>query len=267
MIKTASEAEIARLVINRPWEHGPFDIIGDVHGCYDELIELLMRLGYQEDGGVYRHAAGRRVVFLGDLVNRGPNSVGVVQLVGRMVEANTALNVRGNHCHYVLGYFRHYAGPEYNRRRGWVEALEPTARAEFGELLEKVVGSSPPYLILDEGRLVACHAGIERDMIGQLTEPIFNFCLYGELTNKLNEQGFPKRRDWAATYNGAAFIAYGHTPTMTEQPEIRFNTVNLDQGCCFGGYLSALRYPEMETVSVKAVQNYSQVIIGKLLLN
>ncbi|MFK5004614.1 metallophosphoesterase, partial [Klebsiella pneumoniae] len=66
---------------DRRGDHGPFDIIGDVHGCLDELTALLARLGYEPagPGGVPVHPAGRRAVFVGDLVDRGPDSPGVLR--------------------------------------------------------------------------------------------------------------------------------------------------------------------------------------------
>ena len=249
--------EIARLVTHRPAELGPFDIIGDIHACYDELVELLDKLGYHNDDVVYRHPEGRRVVFLGDLFNRGPDNVGVLRLVAAMVDNGQALYVRGNHCQYIYGYFQHYAGREYQRARNWIDDLTKWEHFEIGDLVRRLVREAPPFMVLDEGRLVATHAGIEEHMIGPLTPDTFGFCLFGENLDEVNEFGFPKRRDWAATYHGDAFIAYGHTPTMAV-PEIRFNTVNLDGGCCFGGWMSAMRYPEREFVVVQAKQNYAE---------
>lgn len=260
-IDTEEDIEkIEHLIVDRSSERGPFDIIGDVHGCFDELCELLAKLGYFEQAGMYRHRLGRRVIFLGDLVNRGPNSVSVVRLAASMLEAGTALYVRGNHCQYVYGFFKKYSGPDYNRPRKWLEELGPVELTEFSALFCELVSQAPPYLMLDEGKLVVSHAGIEADMIGQLSRRIFDFCLYGEYTGELHPtKGYPLRRDWAATYQGEAFIAYGHTPTAEVVPEIRYNSVNLDQGCVFGGCLSAMRYPEMEFVQVKAARAYQKL--------
>ncbi|OJV99808.1 MAG: hypothetical protein BGO39_12445 [Chloroflexi bacterium 54-19] len=245
--------------MNRSTETGPFDLIGDIHGCAAELRLLLEKLGYREKDGFYSHPAGRRVVFLGDLVNRGPASIEVVRLAARMVENGTALSVRGNHCQYVYGFFKKYQGNEYTRARPWLEGLSPADFTEFSELYLKLMEPTPPYLILDGGRLVAAHAGIEAEMPGNQSRSIFEFCLYGETTSDLDPvTGYPKRRDWAATYRGKPFIAYGHTPTRNLTPEIRNNTVNLDQGCVYGGRLSALRYPEIEFVQVDAAQSYAK---------
>lgn len=218
---------------------------------------LLAKLGYRERDGFFQHPAGRRVIFLGDLVNRGPASVGVVRLAASMVDNGAALQVRGNHCQYVYGYFKKYTGPDYTRSRKWLEDLPPAELAEFGQLFCRLVEAAPPYLRLDGGRLVVSHAGIEADMIGKQSRRIFDFCLYGENSSEIHPTlGYPLRRDWAATYQGQAFIAYGHTPTANLLPVIRNNTVNLDQGCVFGGKLSAMRYPEREFVQVEARRNY-----------
>jgi len=92
-------AEIVRTPLwnNRTAEHGPFDIVGDVHGCCDELEELLAELGYVSSGGVYAHPDGRRAVFVGDLVDRGPRIVDSVRLVKAMLDAGSAFCVPGNH--------------------------------------------------------------------------------------------------------------------------------------------------------------------------
>src|SRR4029453_18118843 len=86
-------------VSDRGDDHVPFDIIGDVHGCYDELVLLLSKLGYEVggDGSSAAHPQGRTAVFLGDLVDRGPNVPGVLRLAMGMVEAGSALCVPGNH--------------------------------------------------------------------------------------------------------------------------------------------------------------------------
>ncbi|MCS6919830.1 MAG: AAA family ATPase, partial [Fimbriimonadales bacterium] len=78
-------------------DRGPFDIVGDVHGCYDELMELLKRLGWRTGDDLPTHPEGRKLVFLGDFGDRGPNSVGVFQLAMRMTGAGIAYAVIGNH--------------------------------------------------------------------------------------------------------------------------------------------------------------------------
>jgi protein phosphatase len=77
----AAVIERTRLWNNRKDEHGPFDIVGDVHGCCDELERLLGDLGYVQTDGAYGHPGGRKAVFVGDLVDRGPRIVDSVRLV------------------------------------------------------------------------------------------------------------------------------------------------------------------------------------------
>ena len=95
----AAEIEREPSWTDRSWDRGPFDIIGDVHGCHDELVLLLGKLGYvvAEDGSSAVHPEGRRAVFLGDLVDRGPDVPGVLRLAMGMVERGSALCVPGNH--------------------------------------------------------------------------------------------------------------------------------------------------------------------------
>lgn len=253
---TQLKVEIVPLPVEKPEERGPFDFIGDIHGCRLELEQLLAKLGYSQENGVYRHSEGRKVVFLGDLVNRGPDSVGVVKLVARMVQSNSALFVRGNHCQYVYGYLKKFAGKEYNRQREWLARLNPQEMAEFSQIMLNLVENSPPYLWLNNGKVIAVHAGLEQKMIGRLSPRIAQFCIYGEEIPSPSDPNKTERRDWAATYRGRPLVVYGHTPTKELTPQFRNNTVNLDQGCVYGRRLSALRYPEMQFVQVEAAQAY-----------
>jgi protein phosphatase len=121
-------------------------------------------------------------------------------------------------------------------------------------LINALVKDAPPYLILNRNKLVVAHAGIEEQMIGKLTTRIFNFCLNGEIL--ITPDGNKQRKNWAENYRGKPLVAYGHTPTTKLLPEFRNNTVNLDQGCVYGGRLSAMRYPEMEFIQVNARAAY-----------
>lgn len=89
-----------------------YDLIGDIHGHADELIELLVHLRYREEGGAFRHAdfPHRIAVFVGDFLDRGPKILETVRLVRAMLEAGTALSVLGNHEWNAFGY--HLEDPE-----------------------------------------------------------------------------------------------------------------------------------------------------------
>lgn len=80
-----------------------FDVIGDVHGHAEELVELLERMGYRRDGGAFRHA-DRTAIFLGDWIDRGPNIRQALEVVREMVEGGAAKAVLGNHETNALAY-------------------------------------------------------------------------------------------------------------------------------------------------------------------
>jgi polynucleotide kinase-phosphatase len=259
----AVEFERQPLWNNRKHEAGPFDIIGDIHGCLDELVALLSRLGYavsrREDGPGFdvRPPEGRKAVFLGDLVDRGPDIPGVLRLVMGMVEAGTALCVPGNH---EIKLMRKLRGKDVKVTHGLAQSLEQLER-EPEEFRTKVVGfidGLVSHYVLDGGRLVVAHAGLKASMQGRGSGKVRDFCLYGETTGETDEYGLPVRHDWASEYRGKAMVVYGHTPV----PEAEWlnNTLCLDTGCVYGGKLTALRYPERELVSVPAARVYCEPV-------
>ncbi len=255
---------------------GPFDVIGDVHGCRAELETLLGGLGYALDRDANglainaRHPAGRRVIFLGDLVDRGPDTPGVLRLAMGMVAAGTALAVVGNHEAKLLRSLR--AGlsgrPEGNSppsgkqshnvrvSHGLAESLEQIGSqpVAFRQEVEGFLDSLVSHYVLDEGRLVVAHAGLAERLHGRASGRVREFCLYGQTTGETDEFGLPVRYPWAEDYRGRAMVLYGHTPTLAA--EWVNNTMCLDTGCVFGGALSALQYPERNVVSVPAARVY-----------
>ncbi|HEX8995265.1 MAG TPA: metallophosphoesterase [Ktedonobacterales bacterium] len=240
-------------------EHGPFDIIGDVHGCYDELVELLETLGYQREDDSMRHQAGRRAIFVGDLVDRGPKVTQVARLAMRMVAKGQALCVPGNHD---IKLMRALEGRHVYIAHGLQETLDqiaalPTeaARASFTRDFIAFIRRIPPYLMLEGGDLVVAHAGLPERYHGRISERIRVLVFYGETTGWEDEYGHPIRADWAADYRGAAAVVYGHTP-HAEAPW-RNNTIDIDTGCVHGGHLTAVRWPERDVVSVAAHREYA----------
>ncbi len=237
---------------------GPFDLIGDVHGCLPELLELLALLGYSvaEDLSV-TPPAGRTLVFLGDLTDRGPDSPGVLHLAMGMVAAGTALCVQGNHDAKLL---RALEGHAVQITHGLEVTLEQFGRQPpgFAETVKAFLAGLPSHLLLDSGNLVAAHAGLPAHLQGRDGRRVWAFALYGDVdrSGPPSSDGLPNRRDWAAGYHGPALVAYGHTPVRW--PRWKNRTVNLDTGCVFGGQLSALRYPELETLSVAARAVYRE---------
>lgn len=241
---------------------GPFDIIGDIHGCIVELNELLVKLGYaivEGDGDTFvygfkvSHPENRQVVFLGDLVDRGIDSPKVLKLVMSMVKTSVAYCVPGNHD---MKLQKKLNGKKVQLKHGLeltMQQLEGES-AEFLKELELFLYSLVSHYVFDQGRLVVSHAGIKEEMQGRGSGAIRAFCLFGETTGEIDEFGLPVRYNWATDYRGDASIVYGHTPVP--EPEWFNNTINIDTGCVFGGKLTALRYPEKELVSIPAKEMY-----------
>ena len=282
-VYTLKQAQIEAVTItreplwnNRKYEHGPFDIIGDIHGCYAELVELLGKLRYigvQENENpasipdalnpssqplapsTWHHPDGRKAIFLGDLVDRGPNSPEVLRLVMGMVAAGTALCIPGNHDAKLL---KKLQGRDVRVSHGMAETLAQFEgqSAEFVAEIKRFLDSLISHYVLDDGRLVVAHAGMKQEMQGRGSGRVRDFALYGETTGESDEFGLPVRLNWAVEYRGRSMVVYGHTPVP--QPEWLNGTINIDTGCVFGGALTALRYPERELVSVAAHAQYAQ---------
>jgi protein phosphatase len=242
---------------NRRDEHGPFDVIGDVHGCLDELHELMSALGYQ----VERQDAaftvtppdGRKLVFVGDLVDRGPSTPDVLRLVKTMVDAGQAFCVPGNHDIKLVKALK---GRDVQQTHGLAESLQQLEKepAEFRVEASKFLDGLVSHYVFDDGKLVVAHAGLKESMQGRGSGKVREFALYGETTGETDEFGLPVRYNWSEDYRGTALVVYGHTPVP--EPLWLNGTVNIDTGCVFGGRLTALRYPEREIVSVPAKATY-----------
>ncbi len=251
--------EISRtpLYNNKKDEQGPFDIIGDIHGCYEELKTLFQELGYVKQDGQWKHPEGRKPVFLGDLVDRGPDSLGVLRLVMKMVGEGQAWCVPGNHDIKLLKWLN---GKNVQLTHGLQQTVEQlqTETPEFRQSVKKFIDGLISHYVFDEGNLVVAHAGLREEMQGRGSGGVREFCLYGETTGETDEFGLPVRYNWAAEYKGRATVVYGHTPV----PEAQwFNrTIDIDTGCVFGGKLTALRYPEKELVSVPAARVYCEPV-------
>ncbi|HEV3440528.1 MAG TPA: polynucleotide kinase-phosphatase [Gemmata sp.] len=286
-----SAADLKRypLPVNKRDDRGPFDIIGDVHGCLTELLALFEKLGYTlqqtESGWQVEHPVGRKPVFVGDLGDRGPDTPGVYRLVMNLLQRGAGYCVLGNHDDKLLRWLKGEravalngrAGSESDRSSEQVSTPSGTPRAvnkvklnygleqtvaqlapepqEFRDRLEEFILKLPSHLVLDGGRLVVAHAGLTAEMHGRISGKVRAFALYGDTTGESDEFGLPVRLNWAANYRGRATVVYGHTPTPTLEWVNR--CICIDTGCVFGGALTALRYPEQELVSVPAAREYA----------
>ncbi|KOX02880.1 polynucleotide kinase-phosphatase [Streptomyces sp. NRRL B-3648] len=250
VLRGVQEAEDATVVTEKRLNDlthltGPFDIIGDIHGCSAELEALLAKLGYAD--GV--HPDGRTAVFVGDLVDRGPDSPGVLRRVMAMVKSGNALCVPGNHENK---YGRHLRGRKVQHTHGLAETIAQMEgeSEEFEAEVRQFLDGLVSHYVLDGGGLVVCHAGLPEKYHGRTSGRVRSHALYGDTTGETDEFGLPVRYPWAEDYRGRAAVVYGHTPV----PEATWlnNTICLDTGAVFGGKLTALRWPERELVDVPA---------------
>jgi len=272
VFKLSSPEEVDAVTVERQplWNnrrdvHGPFDIVGDVHGCLDELLELMATLGYEvvrkDATGIDRQDAafsvvppdGRKLIFVGDLVDRGPATPDVLRLAMTMVDAGQAFCVPGNHDIKLVKALK---GRDVQLTHGLAESLQQLEKepADFRTQASKFLDDLVSHYVFDDGKLVVAHAGMKESMQGRGSGKVRDFALYGETTGETDDFGLPVRYNWSADYRGKALVVYGHTPVP--EPLWLNGTVNIDTGCVFGGRLTALRYPEREIVSVPAKATY-----------
>jgi len=210
-----SDVEIVRAPLwnNKKGETGPFDIIGDVHGCYDELCELLHKLGYTVDRENYitTPPEGRRAIFLGDLCDRGPKNIEVLRLVMNMVQSGVAYCIAGNHDVKLLKKLRGYNVQLSHGLDKTVEQLSAQSE-EFVASVKTFLDGLISHYVFDGGKLVVAHAGLKEKYQGRGSGRVRDFCLYGDTTGETDEYGLPVRLPWANEYRGKAMVVYGHTP-------------------------------------------------------
>ena len=262
VINSLEQLENTEIVREKLWnnktdEHGPFDVIGDIHGCCDELEKLLTLMGYVMTDNGYTHPEGRKAAFLGDFCDRGPRNADVLRLVMDMVKTGNAIAVPGNHDVKLLKYLN---GKTVSMTHGidkTIAELEEKGE-EFQAEVRAFIDSLISHYVLDDGKLVIAHAGLREAYIGRGSARVREFCLYGETTGETDSFGLPVRLDWAADYRGRATVVYGHIAGL-EVKAIN-GTYCIDTGCVFGGKLTAYRYPEREIVSVDATCQYYEPV-------
>ncbi len=264
VLNGVDDIDRAEVVRERLWpdrrdQTGPFDLIGDIHGCHTELVDLLRHLGWTvDDTGVdASHPHGRQAVFLGDLVDRGPASPAVLRLVMNMARTGAAVCIPGNHENKLK---RALDGRNVTLSHGLAETMAQlsTEPAEFRREVAEFIDGLVSHAVFDGGALVVAHVGLPEVMHGRSSGAVRSFALYGDTTGETDEFGLPVRYPWADDYRGRASVVYGHTPV----PEAVWinGTICIDTGCVFGGSLSALRWPERELVSVPARATYYEPV-------
>lgn len=235
-----------------------YDVIGDIHGCFDELQQLISELGYSQINNKLVHPDHRTLVFLGDLTDRGPASIDVINFIyDLVVNQDSAKYVPGNHCNKL---YRFFLGNNVQLKHGIettaeeYDQLSKTKQSQVRNQFMSLYEQAPLYLELTDVQAIVAHAGIKESFIGRHDKEVKTFVLYGDITGETDEAGKPVRKDWAKHYTGSKWIVYGHTPVL--EPRQINNTINIDTGCVFGNKLTAFRLPEKTTVSVPSKQPF-----------
>ncbi len=232
-----------------------------VASCARCSTELGWELELDDDGRAVgaRHPEGRTAVFVGDLVDRGPDTPGVLRLVMGMVAAGTALCVSGNHEAKLVRALKGAKVTVVARARG---VAGPAGRASPRSSAPRrcaFMDGLISHYVLDGGRLVVAHAGLKEAYHGRASGRVRAFALYGDTTGETDEYGLPVRYPWAQRVprpRDGRLRPHARCPTA----EWVNNTICLDTGVVFGGALTALRYPEREIVSVPAEREWYEPV-------
>ena len=241
------------------------DIIGDIHGCFDEFMQLLKQLGYEEKNGLFIHPQGRKLVSVGDITSRGPKSIAALKFFIAHKRAGLSYMTDSNHGWKIARWL--------DGRKVQLTHGDDSVATEFTdyeikhgtsatdklkqESKELLLEAPSHYILMQNGKEVAVvtHAGIKDHYIGQDNSKIRDFTRYGDVRGTDKKTGRPIRYDWFLEHKSPHIIIWGHDPKL--ETLFTHNTVNIDQGCVFGGKLTALRFPEMTTVSVEGKHDFS----------
>ncbi|MEM9357689.1 MAG: hypothetical protein AAGB04_15900 [Pseudomonadota bacterium] len=244
---------------------GPFDIIGDVHGCASELLALLKKLDYDvsyfADDGLGRTyfiipPAGRTAVFAGNLSGAGPRNEDVLAIVNGLEATDSVLRVWGDQDDRARSSAI---------RKAWLDPVHRSYHTEFDKDYTihddhkfNVTANSASvvsHLWLDGGDLIVTHAAIRDDLIGRTSSAVRTYCIYGpdSVDAQLHEPN--DELDWVQSYNGGAAVVFGHYRFRAARWQN--NTIGINTDCVNGGALTALRWPERELVAVKAERDYA----------
>ena len=224
-------------------------IIGDVHGCYDELIDLLDKLQCKVDNSNHRIISIPNdliLIFLGDFTDRGPKSIEVLKLVMDLVRRKVALSVCGNHDDKIKRYLM---GNKVKLRDEMITTVQKLEKENitFRNEVKGFIENLPYQLIINDGEVVIAHGGVSEELIGKDNNKMKTFALYGDITGETHPDGKPVRLDWALDYQGDSYVIYGHT--IVDECKWVNKTIDIDTGCFMTGRLTALLWPEKIIVS------------------
>jgi hypothetical protein len=215
--------------------------IGDVHGCLDELRLLLRKIAPRAED---------KLVFVGDLVAKGPDSAGVVGLAREL----SALCVRGNHDEAVLRYRRSQQQNQEPPRlkKGHIEVAKSLSERDWAYL-----EGLPLWLTFPQYGALVVHAGLVPGLAFERQQPDTLMNMRSIRADGSPSSRMDEGRPWAELWQGPQRVIFGHDAVSGLQQR-RFAT-GLDTGCVYGRELTALVLPENKLVSVPATRAYKEI--------
>jgi aryl carrier-like protein len=215
-------------------------IVGDVHGCLEELEDLLEESGWEEDD---------QLVLVGDLVAKGPDSLGVIRLMREM----RARAVRGNHDQHCLKWWdAKCAGDELPELKPAHQRVADELEAEDWRWLAAL----PLWIELPEHDALVVHAGLLPDLPLEEQDPYDLMNMRSILDDGTPSRSYEEGTPWASVWPGPRLVLFGHDAVRGLQN--RPHSVGLDTGCVYGGWLTGLWLPRRDLVSVPARGTYAQ---------
>lgn len=209
-------------------------VVGDIHGCYDELSDLLSKADF---------TANDRVVAVGDLITKGPKNRAVLD---RFIADERFTSVIGNHDLALLRFWR---GEPVQLTRAQTDAFDQleNSRKQYEAYL-----ASLPFLI-DFGKYVVVHAGVRPHipLARQSSSDLTELRTLGR--DRASREGVP----WYEVYDGEQSVLFGHWPAS--QPRVAPRAIGLDTGCVYGNRLTAFIIETGEFISVPARAAYCAV--------
>jgi len=248
----------------------PFDIIGDVHGCFTELSNLLTQAGYQIEefdpasaAPIHlHHPKGRRMVLVGDLTDRGPQSNLVLRLALGLQEQGLLLATIGNHDWKLARCLR---GNKVNIGGGLDRTLTQIAPLgqDFADAVRDMIFALPYQIRLPmpeghpragDGVMTVVHGAAPAHHLDGGQENSFERSIYGYACGT-SDDGTILRSDWADDYDGLRWVIHGHEPHAA--PRIHNRVIAVDTGCVFGGGMTLYRVDDMTFLREPALCDHS----------
>lgn len=241
-----------------------YAIISDVHGCYDELVELNKLILDFDKKNKTKH----KLISLGDLCDRGPKNVKTLEFWKKQIQNKDAIVIQGNHCNVLWEALsknksRPYPGlPVTINELNQLLVEQPKQYESLKNFWVSYWNQSKPFLVLDNGKLIVTHAGMTRWLADSyifagkfpsddITKAI---CLYGANIDKYGGGKYGELGFWQNAWDSEQIVVYGHF--VTKEVSINNNTWGIETGVVFGGKITALLYPEMKILQVNAKRKY-----------